>query len=102
MAIVKLKTESNSSEIKNDPGSQKEIPLSSIPNLPALVNLKCGNCDLCDKCKSVKDVEKSKKNKKALNDANVKAWNYFMAIILFIIMLSCNLITWLLLSNPPI
>jgi hypothetical protein len=101
MAIVKLKAESNSSEIKNDPGSHKEIHLSSIPNLPSLVNLKCGNCDFCDKCKSVKDLEKSKKNKKALNDANVKAWNYFVAIILFIIMLSCNLMTWLLVSYPP-
>lgn len=105
MSVLKIKTDSNTNDDKNIQHGNltKENPQSTLSNLPHLnfPSLKCGNCDICDKCKGVKEAEKLKKAKKTHNDANVKAWNFFMCFILFLIMFSCNLITWLMLSSPP-
>ena len=74
---------------------------TGVPEIKLKEVKTCFNCDLCENCLKLKDAEKEKRSVKELNETNVAALNCFMFFILFTIMLGCNLIAWLLVTNPP-
>ena len=60
--------------------------------------IKCNFCDRCEDCE--KDFQKEKKKKKDKDELeiNVSALNYLAFFILFVIILTCNLVIWLLIT----
>ena len=63
---------------------------------------KCFNCDICETCFKKKEAENTLKKQKSLIESNISALNYFMCFLFFWIMLACNLLTWLMVSHPPV
>ena len=55
----------------------------------------------CEKCEREKEKDDGQKKKKALIESSVSVLNKFICFIMCLIVIACNLITWLLVSNPP-
>ena len=86
-----------SSNVALSDTSVKKVMLSDLPSTKSV----CNNCDHCATCKAEKEKDKDKKKKKDSIESNVSALNHFICFTLFLIVVSCNLITWMLISNPP-
>ena len=98
--LVEVKVVPNQSANEN----AHESGLPPLKNAPKLEcnNNRCNNCDFCVNCKREKEKSANKSKKKELNESNVLVLNYFMCFLMGMIILACNLISWLLISNPPI
>ena len=84
----------------NKKSDSSKVPLE-VPGKLLNVKLSCNNCDHCVACTEDKEKEKNKKIKKELIDSYVSALNHLVFFLMLLVVVACNLVTWLMIAYPP-
>ena len=70
-------------------------------NMTSTEKSTCFTCDQCFECRKDKANEREKAKNREITEKDISVLNHFMCFVMFLIILACNLITWLMISYPP-